>query len=65
MQNNEQKEIIPIKESSVEELIEVLQKVQNKKAIVKLDPSHECDPFPFNSLYIDGDFVLLSLDKAP
>lgn len=65
MKNNKQKEFIPIKESSVEELIEVLQKVQDKKAIVRLDPCEECDPWPFRSLFVDGDFVLLSLDKAP
>ena len=38
MRKNKQKEIIPIKESSVEELIEVLQKVQDKKPLLDSNP---------------------------
>ena len=55
--------ITNIKESTVQEIIDVLQRFKNKNAILKLDPCDTDNPYPFCSLYEDGDFVLLSLEE--
>lgn len=55
--------IIPIKTGTVQEVIDALQTVKNKNAILLCDPTEDTDPWPFKSLQEDGDFVMLSTDK--
>lgn len=52
--------IIPIKTGTVQEVLDALQKVPNKNAILLNDPTEDIDPWPYKTLYIDGDFVMLS-----
>lgn len=54
--------IIPIKTGTVQEVIDALQTVKNKNAILLCDPTEDTDPWPFKSLQEDGDFVMLSTD---
>ena len=55
--------IIPIKAGTVQEVIDALQTVKNKNAILLCDPIEETDPWPFKSLQEDGDFVMLSIEE--
>lgn len=55
--------IIPIKTGTVQEVIDALQTVKNKNAILLCEPDGETDPWPFKSLYEDGNFVMLSTDE--
>lgn len=54
--------IIRIKESTVQEIIDILQNLPDKNAILLLEPCDTDNPYPFRSLYHDGDLVMLSMD---
>lgn len=56
-------DIISIETGTVQEVMDALQKVQNKNAVLLHDPVHDGDPFPFRSLYVDGDFIMLSTEE--
>lgn len=53
-------EIIHIKTGTVQEVLDALQKVPNKNAILLNEPEEDIDPWPYKTLYVDGDFVMLS-----
>ena len=55
--------IIPIKTGTVQEVIDALQTVKNKNAILLCDPTEDTDPWPFKTLYEDGNFVMLSTEE--
>ena len=57
------REIIQLKTGTVQEVMDALQKVPNKNAFLLCEPDDECDPWPFRTLYIDGNFVMLSTDE--
>lgn len=52
--------IIPIKTGTVQEVLDALQKVPNKKVILLNEPEEDIDPWPYKTLYVDGDFVMMS-----
>ena len=53
-------EIIQLKTGTVQEVLDALQKVPNKNAILLNEPEEDIDPWPYKTLYVDGDFVMLS-----
>lgn len=53
-------EIIQIKTGTVQEVLDALQKVPNKNAILLNEPEEDIDPWPYKTLYVDGDFAMLS-----
>lgn len=55
--------IISIKTGTVQEVIDALQTVKNKNAILLCEPDGETDPWPFKTLYEDGNFVMLSTEE--